>query len=215
MPGIAYIWGGSSRRGPVRSFGYVSPRVQDVLGFSPDQWHASARIHPHDQAERGRGPRPKRADRVNRSCMEYRFLAKDGSVVWVLDHASLISRAETRRPGLVPRGDARHHRSQGCGVEGGSGRGPLPDARPNEARSSSTPSSSPTTTLRTILAQASPCQYVSPQAAELVRYPVERWLEEAAVWFEMVHPDDRERLVADHGHRIGGPGDPWSIAVPA
>ena len=30
--------------------------------------------------------------------MEYRFLAKDGSVVWVLDHASLISRTETGDP---------------------------------------------------------------------------------------------------------------------
>ena len=40
MPGIAYIWEVHPGE-EVRSFGYVSPRVQDVLGFSPDQWHAS------------------------------------------------------------------------------------------------------------------------------------------------------------------------------
>ena len=50
MPGIAYIW--EVRPGDeVRSFGYVSPRLHDVLGFSPEEWHASTRIHPHDQTE--------------------------------------------------------------------------------------------------------------------------------------------------------------------
>ena len=62
MPGIAYIW--EVRPGDeVRSFGYVSPRLHDVLGFSSEEWHASARIHPHDQARGGRGPLSERADR--------------------------------------------------------------------------------------------------------------------------------------------------------
>ena len=53
-------------------------------------------------------------------------------------------------------------------------------------------------------------QYVSPQAAELVRYPIDRWLGKAEVWFEMVHPDDRERLAraTEHNWRTGRP---WSI----
>jgi PAS domain S-box-containing protein len=48
MPGIAYRWdvraGGSSR-----SFAYVSPVVEDVLGFLPDRWDVAERIHPHDR----------------------------------------------------------------------------------------------------------------------------------------------------------------------
>ena len=81
----------------VRSFGYVSPRVQDVLGFSPDQWNGSARIHPHDQAEVDEAL--ERTRRTGESfLMEYRFLAKDGSVVWVLDHASMVSRDESGDP---------------------------------------------------------------------------------------------------------------------
>ena len=95
LPGIAYVW--EVRPDEVRTFGYVSPRIQDILGFSPDEWHAAARVHPHD--------RSRVADALERSArtgepflMEYRFLAKDGSVVWVLDHATLIARSDDGEP---------------------------------------------------------------------------------------------------------------------
>ena len=32
--------------------------------------------------------------------------------------------------------------------------------------------------------------YLSPQAADLVRYPVEHWVQDPMVWLDMVHPDD-------------------------
>jgi PAS domain S-box-containing protein len=51
--------------------------------------------------------------------------------------------------------------------------------------------------------------YVSPQAAELVRYPIEHWLHEPSVWLGMMHPDDRER-VADVTARNWRTGEPWS-----
>ncbi|HWL91511.1 MAG TPA: PAS domain-containing protein, partial [Actinomycetota bacterium] len=96
MPGIAYIWD-VQPGDEVRSFGYVSPRIQDVLGFSPEGWHASGRIHPHDQSRVEVALQ--RSARTGESfLMEYRFLAKDGNVVWVLDHASLISRTEGGDP---------------------------------------------------------------------------------------------------------------------
>jgi PAS domain S-box-containing protein len=50
--------------------------------------------------------------------------------------------------------------------------------------------------------------YVSPQAADLVRYPVEHWLHDAAAWLGMVHPDDRERVTAIT-NRNWRTGEPW------
>jgi PAS domain S-box-containing protein len=51
--------------------------------------------------------------------------------------------------------------------------------------------------------------YISPQAAELVRYPIEHWLRESE-WLEMVHPDDRED-VARTMQRSGQTGEPWTL----
>ena len=96
MPGIAYIW--EVHPGDeVRSFGYVSPRrprrARVLAG-------GMARVGAYPPARSGEV-----AEALDRSArtgepflMEYRFLAKDGSVVWVLDHASLISRADTGDP---------------------------------------------------------------------------------------------------------------------
>ena len=51
--------------------------------------------------------------------------------------------------------------------------------------------------------------YISPQAAELVRYPIEDWLRESR-WLEMVHPDDRDD-VARTMERSARTGEPWTI----
>ena len=52
--------------------------------------------------------------------------------------------------------------------------------------------------------------YLSPQAADLVHFPVEHWVEDPMVWFEMIHPDDRER-VAENSRHNWRTDDPWSI----
>src|SRR5688500_5970020 len=52
--------------------------------------------------------------------------------------------------------------------------------------------------------------YVSPQAAELVHYPIEHWLHEPGVWFGMSHPDDRERVAQTTAH-TWRTGEPWVV----
>jgi PAS domain S-box-containing protein len=73
---------------------YVSPQIEDLLGFSPAEWLADpdlwlARIHPEDQAavaaELARSRRDMDAFRL-----EYRALARDGRTVWLRDHAVLV-----------------------------------------------------------------------------------------------------------------------------
>jgi PAS domain S-box-containing protein len=73
---------------------YTSPQIEAILGYSPEEWtsddHLLLRVlHPDDR------------DRVMaahlRSCetgepfrMEYRMIARDGRVVWFLDHATVV-----------------------------------------------------------------------------------------------------------------------------
>jgi PAS domain S-box-containing protein len=206
MPGIAYIWE-VHPDAAARSFAYVSPRVQDVLGFSPEGWDASDRIHPHDQA-RVREAIDRSARTGDPFLMEYRFLAKDGNVVWVLDHASLISRTE--------RGDPSSF--QGMMLDITARKDAESKAEAAEGRFRTLAERGPAVVYSFELAydgdeDSKPSVrvlYVSPQAAELVGYPIDRWLEKPEVWFEMIHPDDRERVAraTERNRRTGGP---WSM----
>jgi adenylate cyclase len=205
LPGIAYVW--EVRAGAeVRTFGYVSPRIQDVLGFSPDEWRATGRVHPHD--------RTRVADALERSArtgepflMEYRFLAKDGSVVWVLDHASLIARSDHGDPTSF----------QGVMLDVSGRREAESKAAAAEDRFRTLMEGGPAVlySFDLVYGDQEPVPsvrvtYVSPQAAQLVGRPVEQWLHEPAIWFEMMHPDDRERVstLTRHSWRTG---DPWAI----
>jgi diguanylate cyclase (GGDEF)-like protein/PAS domain S-box-containing protein len=42
-----------------------------------------------------------------------------------------------------------------------------------------------------------PFLYVSPQAEELLGYPASEWVEDPALWDRILHPEDRERVLAE------------------
>ena len=44
---------------------------------------------------------------------------------------------------------------------------------------------------------ARPFLYVSPQAEELLGYPVSDWVEDTAFWEQILHPEDRDRVLAE------------------
>ncbi len=205
MPGIAYIW--EVRPGVPRAFGYVSPRLQDVLGFTTEEWQASNRIHPHDQ-ERVEEALARSSRSGESFLMEYRFLAKDGSVVWVLDHASLISRGEGGEPSSF----------QGVMLDVTAQKDAESKAEEAEIRFRTLTERGPAViyTFQLVYREgdAQPSlgsTYISPQAAELVRYPVDHWRNKAEIWFEMMHPDDRERVARLTTERTWRTGEPWTI----
>lgn len=42
-----------------------------------------------------------------------------------------------------------------------------------------------------------PVPFISPQVQDLLGYPVSDWLEDPGLWSRVIHPDDRERVLAD------------------
>ena len=205
MPGIGYVW--EIHPGAhTRVLSYVSPRVRGILGYEPEGWEPCDRVHPHDQASV--------AEAVDRSAqtgapfrMEYRFLASDGSVVWVLDHATLITRNDVGEPGSF----------QGMMLDITARKEAERKAEAAEDRFRTLTERGPVVAYTFDLVYEEPgadarldVTYISPQAADLVRFPVEHWVEDPMVWFEMIHPDDRER-VAENGQHNWKTGDPWSI----
>ena len=93
IPAMTYMEAADSK-GRGTNFLYMSPQIEAVLGYSPEEWMADpelfARIlHPDDRervlAEDARTSRTGEPFR-----MEYRHLARDGSVVWMRDEAVLV-----------------------------------------------------------------------------------------------------------------------------
>jgi PAS domain S-box-containing protein len=80
---------------------YVSPQVEDILGYTSDEWESSPtffvdRLHPDDRE------RVRTAQRAARETgtpleIEYRFLAKGDRVVWLQDSYTIV-RDEAGRP---------------------------------------------------------------------------------------------------------------------
>jgi PAS domain S-box-containing protein len=90
LPAIVYV----AEPGIGAPWHYVSPRIEETLGFTPDEWRADPmiwyrQIHPDDR------------DRVNAEeedagsdgqsfVSEYRIIARDGRTVWLRDEAEFI-----------------------------------------------------------------------------------------------------------------------------
>jgi diguanylate cyclase (GGDEF)-like protein/PAS domain S-box-containing protein len=88
LPVVTY----SAELGPAGRWTYVSPQIEEMTGYSPEEWMADPelwfrRLHPSDRDHVALAEA--RCDRDGgRLEMEYRLLARDGDVVWVRDEAT-------------------------------------------------------------------------------------------------------------------------------
>ena len=53
--------------------------------------------------------------------------------------------------------------------------------------------------------------YISPQAEELFGYPPEDWLDDRELFPKLLHPDDRDRVLADHERVFAAGESSWSF----
>jgi diguanylate cyclase (GGDEF)-like protein/PAS domain S-box-containing protein len=90
IPAVAYMGSGGADSPPT----YISPQVEALTGFPPEQWTASSgfwasRIHPEDR-ERVMTESARAAATGAPFKEEYRLMAKDGGVLWVRDEATMV-----------------------------------------------------------------------------------------------------------------------------
>jgi PAS domain S-box-containing protein len=90
VPGIVYI----AEPGENGEWLYVSPQIESILGYTPEQWRSKPtlwceRLHEQDRARVLEAEAHSRASGLPLDT-EYRMLAHDGSVVWLRDKASLV-----------------------------------------------------------------------------------------------------------------------------
>jgi diguanylate cyclase (GGDEF)-like protein/PAS domain S-box-containing protein len=102
VPGVVYV----AEAGQHGRWHFVSAKIEELLGYTSDEWTADptmwmSRMHPADRdrmalAEAGDHERIEEKGR-----WEYRLLAKDGRVVWVIDDEAVISRDADGRATMV------------------------------------------------------------------------------------------------------------------
>jgi PAS domain S-box-containing protein len=205
MPAIAYIWRTAAHAevDPDADY-YMSPQIEDVLGYTPEEWHDGAcwrtRLHPHDRdavvAEMGRCE-----ETGDPFAMEFRYFAKDGRIVWIEDHASLLSRLPDGRPALF----------HGVMLD-------VTGRKEAEARAAElqeryrqlTEEGPIATYLFTVSPedpQAVSVEFVSGQLTDVLGDDPSVWIARPERWVELIHPDDRTRVVEEHRRQwsTGGP----------
>ena len=93
IPAMTYMEA-ADNKGRETDFLYMSPQIEAVLGYSPAEWMADPELfartlHPDDR-ERVLEEDARTARTGEPFKMEYRHLARDGSVVWMRDEAVLV-----------------------------------------------------------------------------------------------------------------------------
>jgi diguanylate cyclase (GGDEF)-like protein/PAS domain S-box-containing protein len=119
VPAIIYV----ADTGPAGRWRYVSPQVQEILGFSTEAWCSdaglwSSRLHPGDRdrvlAAEGENSI---GGRDGSPPAEYRLLHRDGSVVWIRDDAQLVPNGDGRLQWHGVLSDITEHRHAAVELE--------------------------------------------------------------------------------------------------
>jgi diguanylate cyclase (GGDEF)-like protein/PAS domain S-box-containing protein len=89
LPAIVY----SCEPGERGQWRYVSPQVEEILGYSPEEWIADPglwveRLHPDDRERTLRQEAQKMAS-ADGPPIDYRMITRDGDLVWILDEGVL------------------------------------------------------------------------------------------------------------------------------
>jgi diguanylate cyclase (GGDEF)-like protein/PAS domain S-box-containing protein len=90
LPAIVY----SCERGEQGRWRYVSPQVEEILGYSPDEWMAdrglwAQQLHPDDRERALEQETRTASDEGTVPPIDYRMITREGEVVWILDEAVL------------------------------------------------------------------------------------------------------------------------------
>ena len=102
VPAITYM----AELGAQGRWYYVSPQIEQILGFTPAEWMSDAQrwrkqVHP-DDLERVLAEEQTLSKEGDRYRIEYRLRTRDGKDVWVRDEATYVRQSETGK--LVMRG---------------------------------------------------------------------------------------------------------------
>jgi len=181
---------------------YVSPQLEEILGYSPDEWrktnawdHAT---HPDDL------PAVRAAAQAHRDAdapydIEYRVHTKDGRWLWVRDQGRVV-RDEEGAPLFF----------QGMMFDITEARAAREQLREAEERFRVLVEHSPAMLYVETGDPDAASLYVGPQVEQLFGVTPEEYLDNMDRWEQLVHPEDREWAIAAYRSRLASK-EPWSL----
>ena len=177
---------------------YVSPQIEGLIGYTPEEWLADPELwcrllHP-DDAVRAIAEDARTTATGDPVSIEYRFIARDGRVIWVRDEAVLL-RDDQGHP------IAWHGFYQDI-TERKEAEEQLRDA---ERRLRTLVEQIPAVTYVDRVDELSTVVYVSPQIETMFGYTAEAWKTGINLWTDNLHPNDRDRVLeALQAHKTQG-----------
>jgi len=198
IPAIVYV----QEPGEPSSTTYVSPQNETILGYTPEECladpdHWVKILHPDDR-DRVLAEDRRSNENGDSFTMEYRQFAKDGSVVWLRDEATLV-RGEGGEP------------LYWLGVQTEVTESKLTEARLREAeaRYRSLVERVPVAIYRQEIDHNGAVSYISPQIEAITGYAPEEYAD-PAFWVRTMHPEDRQRVL-DEDERTDRTGEPYRV----
>ena len=180
---------------------YVSPQIEAVYGYTAEEWMADPtlweqRLHPEDRA---RVVASNDAETGDDWSIDYRSMRKDGSVVWIHNDARLIRDHEGAPlywQGVAYDITERMHAEERL--------------RAAEERYRTLVEQLPVAIYTDAVDDLSTALYISPQYEQLTGYTPEQRLLDPDLWVKMLHPEDRDRVLA-RSVETNETGEPFDI----
>jgi diguanylate cyclase (GGDEF)-like protein/PAS domain S-box-containing protein len=197
LPLISYVDAGDDPRAKPL---YVSPQVEDVLGYTPEEWLTvpdlfQQRIH---EGDRSRVLAEKRDAYAHRATLRqvYRMHTRDGRLIWLEDVSTHVEPPEGGAP-----------LRQGFALDITERKRADDAVRLAETRYRTLVEQLPLAVYIDRVDSASSNLYTSPQIEPMLGFTVEEWAADPSLFVELLHPDDRERVLAAHArtHVTGEP----------
>jgi two-component system cell cycle sensor histidine kinase/response regulator CckA len=175
---------------------YVSPQIEELTGFAPDEWKSDPEflwkvVHPDDR--RRVRAETDRARETGRLQTEYRMVRRDGEVVWVRDVTVTIDDHEGHPIYL-----------QGFFLDITEEKRADAELREGEERYRRLAEQLPLVTYIDWLEADRASLYMSPQIEELTGYSRELWESGREFFRSVVHPDDAELVLNWSRNEAGG-----------
>ena len=168
---------------------YMSPQIETLTGYTPDdcrnpdlRWRM---VHPEDR-ERIRSEDARTVEPDEVFTTEYRVVHRDGHTVWVRNEAVVV---EDEVSG------SRYW--QGFMLDITERKKAEKKLEEAEIRYRTLVERIPAIIYVQDSATSDVTTYISPQAEQMLGYPPERFTDDPDFWTQLVHPDDRERVLAE------------------
>ena len=200
LPLISYV---DSSEIPVSKPLYLSPQIESILGRTVEEWLSTqhiyeSSIHEEDR-ERVLAEKLAAYELGEALRLEYRMVTADGRIVWVEDQSVLVQ---------PPDGGSAFR--QGIAIDITARKQAEDSLRQAEARYRTLVEQLPLTVYIDRVDASSSNIYTSPQIEPLLGYSTEDWISDPNLFVKVLHPDDRDRVLAAHS-RTHATGEPLNI----